>query len=258
MFVSDLHLAPARDRINRVFLRFLRSAARGAGALYILGDLFDYWIGDDDLDEPLNGMVSGALRELSDAGCAIYLMHGNRDFLVGEAFARSAGLRLLPDPSVIDLYGERTLLMHGDTLCTGDVAYQQYRLRVRVDRVQREFLARPLAERRAIANDLLLESAATKQSKSAEIMDVTPEAVEQALRAHACRVLIHGHTHRPAQHHLLVDGRRCERWVLADWNDRGEVLQVAPSGFTRILLPPEAGEAESLDSRDRRRAGRPA
>jgi UDP-2,3-diacylglucosamine hydrolase len=163
-------------------------------------------------------------------------MHGNRDFLIGERFARATGTVLLNDPSVVELFGTRVLLMHGDTLCTDDVAYQQFRARVRNPAVQREFLAKTLAERRSIALALQQQNAVTKQTKTEEIMDVTPSEVERTFRAHDCRVLIHGHTHRPARHEVLVDGRRCERWVLADWHERGECLQVSSAGFARIVL----------------------
>ena len=235
-FISDLHLAPGRGRINRTFFRLLRDKARGASALYILGDLFDSWIGDDDLDEPLHGSVISGLRALSDDGCRVFLMHGNRDFLIGASFAAAAGLELLEDPTVIELFGKRTLLMHGDTLCTEDVAYQQFRVRVRNPEVQRDFLAKPLGERRAIAHGLQQESAVTKQTKTAEIMDVTPGEVEQALERYDCRLLIHGHTHRPARHDVVVEGRHCERWVLADWHEHGELLQVSAQGITRTTL----------------------
>jgi UDP-2,3-diacylglucosamine hydrolase len=235
-FISDLHLAPGRDRVNEIFFRLLRDGARGAGTLYILGDLFDAWIGDDDREEPLHGSVIEALRTLSDEGCRILLMHGNRDFLIGESFAEAAGLELLPDPTVIELFGERALLMHGDTLCTEDVAYQAFRSRVRNPQVQRDFLAKPLDERRSIALGLQQENAATKQAKTAEIMDVTPGEDQKALKAYDCRLLIHGHTHRPARHDVVVDGRRCERWVLADWQERGEILQVSAEGITRTSL----------------------
>ena len=239
LFISDLHLAPGRDRINRIFFRFLRHDALRAGALYILGDLFDSWIGDDDLEEPLHRAVIHGLRDVANAGCRIHLMHGNRDFLLGADFAQAAGIALLPDPEVIELFGTRTLLMHGDTLCTEDIAYQQFRARVRNETVQRDFRAKPLAERRLIAASLQQENAATKQTKTAEIMDVTPGEVERALSEHDCRVLIHGHTHRPARHDVLVDGRRCERWVLADWHESGECLQVSAAGYARKVLDSE-------------------
>ena len=167
-------------------------------------------------------------------------MHGNRDFLLGAAFAQAAGVTLLPDSEVIQLFGTRTLLMHGDTLCTEDIAYQQFRTRVRNQTVQRDFLAKPLAERRSIAASLQLENAVTKQTKTAEIMDVTPSEVEQALARHDCRVLIHGHTHRPARHDVLVDDRRCERWVLADWHEHGEYLEVSAAGYARKVLDSES------------------
>ena len=176
------------------------------------------------------------LREVADAGCTIHLMHGNRDFLIGAAFAAAAGVTLLPDLHVLELLGKRTLLMHGDTLCTEDVGYQQFRARVRNPAVQRDFLSKPLTERRAIAAVVQHGTAITKQAKTAEIMDVTAGEVEQALRQHDCSALIHGHTHRPARHEVVIDGRRCERWVLADWHEQGECLQVCAQGYARKAL----------------------
>ena len=163
-------------------------------------------------------------------------MHGNRDFLIGDRFAAATGAALLEDPFVVDLFGTRTLLMHGDTLCTDDVYYQRFRAQVRNPVVQRAFLAKPLAARRSFALSLQQENAVMKQTKTDEIMDVAPREVEQAFRAHDCCVLIHGHTHRPARHEVPVYGRRCERWVLADWRERGECLRVSSAGYARIAL----------------------
>jgi UDP-2,3-diacylglucosamine hydrolase len=236
LFISDLHLSAEREEVTRIFVRFLANEARSAQALYILGDLFDYWIGDDNLNEPLHSLVIDSLRVLAQRGCTIKLMHGNRDFLLGDRFAEASGVQLIADPHLIDLFGCETLLMHGDTLCTGDIAYQEFRLRVRAHAWQSEFLAKSLAERRAITLGLRRESAAKTQFKSAEIMDVTPQAVVQALSDRSCTRLIHGHTHRPARHEHLLAERIHERWVLADWNDRGETLRVDPGGITRITL----------------------
>lgn len=242
LFISDLHLTPERPAINRTFFSFLRAQARAASALYILGDLFDYWIGDDDLDDPFNASVASALRALSDTGCRVSFMPGNRDFLLGERFAAACGMRVLDDPTVIDLHGTRTLIMHGDTLCTADLAYQAFRTKVHTDAWQRDFLARTLAERRAVAQGLRAESQEEKVTKSAEIMDVTPSAVERILREHACIRLIHGHTHRPARHTLQVDGRHCERWVLDAWYEAGSYLCCTPDGAClSVALAPGAG-----------------
>ncbi|HZQ60355.1 MAG TPA: UDP-2,3-diacylglucosamine diphosphatase [Casimicrobiaceae bacterium] len=224
LFISDLHLDDARPHIVDEFCRFLAGEARGAEALYILGDLFESWIGDDD-DAPLAARIAAALRSLSDSGVPIHFMHGNRDFLLGEAYARRAGMRLLNDPSIVEIAGERTLLMHGDTLCTDDVDYQKFRMLVRNPEWQRQFLGKPLAERRAFAAQARGESRRQTAAKQAEIMDVNPEAVARALREHGVRRLIHGHTHRPAVHRFDIDGQGVERIVLGDWYDQGSVLR---------------------------------
>jgi UDP-2,3-diacylglucosamine hydrolase len=224
LFVSDIHLSPARPDIVRLFRGFLLGQARGADALYILGDLFEYWAGDDDLGDPF---ASGIVRDLAgcaDSGVRTYFMRGNRDFLAGEAFARAAGLSLLEDPKAIDLHGRSTLLTHGDELCTDDVPYQDFRRHVRSKGWIDAFLARPLEERRREIESLRALSEAEKRKKPAAIMDVNAGAVEGLLRRHGYPTLIHGHTHRPARHEHLVDGKRCERWVLADWYERGSYL----------------------------------
>ena len=236
LFISDLHLSGARPAINELFFRFLRTRAAGAEALYILGDLFDYWIGDDDLAEPLHASVARALRAVSERGVPLYLMHGNRDFLLGEAFCAASGARLLDDPAAPELPGARTLLMHGDTLCTDDVEYQRFRGTVRDKTWQREFLAQPLAGRHAQAEALRAASERGKSGKPPEIMDVSQEAVRATLRAHGYPRLIHGHTHRPARHEVEVDGRRCERWVLPDWYERGGYLELDDAGARLVQL----------------------
>jgi UDP-2,3-diacylglucosamine hydrolase len=224
LFVSDIHLSPARPDIVRLFRSFLLGQARGADALYILGDLFEYWAGDDDLGDPF---ASGIVRDLAGcAGCGVptYFMRGNRDFLVGEAFARAAGLTLLDDPATIDCQGRKILITHGDELCTDDRAYQEFRGKVRSPQWIDAFLARPLAERKREIESLRKLSEAEKRVKPAALMDVSGAAVEELLRRHGCPTLIHGHTHRPARHEHLVDGKRYERWVLADWYERGSYL----------------------------------
>ena len=226
LFISDLHLDETRPQIVKLFLRFLADDACGADALYILGDLFESWIGDDD-DATLAARVAAALRTLrDDAGVPIYFMHGNRDFLLGADYARRAGMSLLPDPSIVELAGERTLLMHGDTLCTDDTEYQKFRTLVRNPEWQRQFLAKPLAERRAFAAMARGESSKQTALKQADIMDVNQAAVEAALRAHGVRRLIHGHTHRPATHRFDLDGEAAERIVLGDWYEQGSVLSL--------------------------------
>ena len=236
IFVSDLHLCPTRPGINQTFFDFLRGPAARAEALYILGDLFEYWAGDDD-DDPFNASVLAALHQLANAGARLYVMHGNRDFLIGTRFAAASGAELLDDPTLLDLYGTRTLLMHGDTLCTDDVRYLEFRAKVRSPQWQHQFLAQTLAQRKAIIAGLRSENAAEKKLKTEVIMDATPAGIDAALREHGYPRLIHGHTHRPALHRHVVDGHVCERWVLADWYTRGSYLNCDSSGCTVVELP---------------------
>ncbi len=235
-FISDLHLTRTRPGINRVFFEFLQGPARVAEALYILGDLFEYWAGDDDLHDPLNARVASALKGLVEAGVPVCLMHGNRDFLMLEGFALASGVRLLEDPTILDLYGTRTVLLHGDTLCTDDKRYQAFRRHARNRWWQRLFLLQPLWLRHFRIERARARSERRKQTMGAEIMDVTPSAVEQSFRDSGCTRMIHGHTHRPARHVHVVDGRRCERWVLADWYRRGQYLRVGPDGCATVDL----------------------
>jgi UDP-2,3-diacylglucosamine hydrolase len=236
IFISDLHLSPERPRINETFFDFVRGTASRADALYILGDLFEYWVGDDDLAEPFNASVADALKALSGRGAAVHLMQGNRDFLMGPRFAARCGAKLAADPTLLDLYGVKTLIMHGDTLCTGDVEYQKFRAYAHDPANQRRFLSQPLAERKKQMIGMRAESDQRKRGKSAEIMDVAPAAVEQTLRDHGYPRLIHGHTHRPARHVHKVDGRECERWVLNDWYERGGYLRCDSRGCKAELL----------------------
>jgi UDP-2,3-diacylglucosamine hydrolase len=232
LFISDLHLCDSRPHINRLFFDFLNGAAVHAESLYILGDLFEYWIGDDDIDTGLNGQVVRALAALSDHGTKVYFMHGNRDFLIGARFAEEAKLTILPDPTLVDLYGRRTLLMHGDTLCTGDVDYQRFRSQVRSAQWQHEFLAQPLHERRKEVETLRKRSEEAKRAKPMEIMDVAPGAAEDTLRKFGYPWLIHGHTHRPARHIHAIDGKQCQRWVLSDWYVKGDSLECSAQGWS--------------------------
>jgi len=236
LFISDLHLAAERARIVEQFFSFVAGPAQGARALYVLGDLFEYWVGDDDLDDPLNRSVAQAFSTLAAEGTAVYFMHGNRDLLVGSEFARRASAHLLEDPTLIDLHGTRTLLVHGDTLCTDDVEYQKFRVYARNPQNQARFLAQPVAARHAEMEALRLRSESAKQDKTAEIMDVNPEAVAQALRKAGYPRLIHGHTHRPARHIHRIDGHECERWVLGDWYAGGSYLRCDASGCASITL----------------------
>lgn len=236
-FISDLHLCEARPEINRVFFDFLRGPALSAEVLYILGDLFEYWAGDDDLSDPFNRSVAAALAEYSRSGIPLKFMHGNRDFLLDGDFAKACGGTLLNDPHTEDLFGARTVLMHGDTLCTDDVDYQKFRVQVRNPAWQKGFLALPLAQRKRQIEAVRQTSESEKTRKAPEIMDVNQGAVEAALRRHAYPRLIHGHTHRPARHVHTVDGRTCERWVLSDWYRSGSYLRCDEDGCTPVQLP---------------------
>jgi UDP-2,3-diacylglucosamine hydrolase len=235
-FISDLHLSDSRPDINQVFFEFLRGPARQAESLYILGDLFEYWAGDDDLGDPFNESVAVALADFSRAGPVLRFMHGNRDFLLGGEFAKACGGRLIEDPYTLDLFGTPTLLMHGDTLCTDDIDYQRFRTQVRAPAWQKGFLALPLEQRKRQIEAVRQTSESEKTRKAPEIMDVNPGAVEAALREHAYPRLIHGHTHRPARHVHRVDGRTCERWVLADWYLTGSYLRCDGRGCASVQL----------------------
>jgi UDP-2,3-diacylglucosamine hydrolase len=234
LFISDLHLAAERPATSERFFGFLEREAAGAAALYVLGDLFEYWIGDDELSaadgDALGRRVAQALARLAAAGSAVFLMHGNRDFLLGAAFCAASGARLLDDPAVHSIAGEATLLMHGDTLCTDDHDYQAWRRTARSAAWQREFLDQPLAARRATILQLRERSRAVISAKPAEIMDVTAQAVQEAFRVHRVNRLIHGHTHRPAHHEVAVNGVRRERWVLPDWYGPGGYLEITAAG----------------------------
>jgi len=230
LFIADLHLDPSRPQITELFEHYLASdEVRRADALYILGDLVEAWVGDDD-DAELPERIATAIRAVRDAGVPVYFMPGNRDFLLGETFAQRAGLTLLEDGAVHDLYGRPTLLMHGDLLCTDDVAYQTVRQQVRTPQWKAQILAMPLEARRAFATKAREDSRAHTGATQESIMDVNAEAVQQALRHAGVNRLIHGHTHRPAVHALPVDGHRAERIVLGDWYEHGSVLKVTPSG----------------------------
>jgi UDP-2,3-diacylglucosamine hydrolase len=233
LFISDLHLDEQRPAVTALFLDWLRREATQAEALYILGDLFEAYIGDDD-DAPLVAAVADALHAVSERGVRVFFVHGNRDFLVGDAFARRAGLTLLPETSVVDLHGTPTLLLHGDTLCLDDVAYQRIRGQLRHPDWQWQFLAQPLAARRAFAAQARAESAKHTGTMDAAIMDVTPSAVEQALAEHGVLRMVHGHTHRPALHDL---GSGCQRIVLGDWYEQGSVLRVDAERAVLTTLP---------------------
>lgn len=236
LFISDLHLEAERPDITRAFLHFLATRARTAEALYILGDFFEAWIGDDGMDE-FQHSIARALRELSDTGTRIFLMHGNRDFLIGQAFCREAGCTLLRDPSLIDLDGEKILLMHGDSLCTLDVAYMKLRRWLRNPLTLFILRSLPLATRHKLARKLRKESRAQTRMKASEIVDVTPAEVERIMRDKGVRILIHGHTHRPAVHELEIDGRPARRIVLGDWDRQGWALEADEQGLQQAPFP---------------------
>lgn len=227
LFISDLHLEESRPDITEAFLGFLKDKALGVEQLYILGDFFEAWIGDDERT-PLQEQIAAALREVSASGTELFLMHGNRDFLIGNEFCSRAGATLLNDPTVVDLYGIPTLLMHGDSLCTADVEYQKFRANMRSPQWQQMILQRPLADRQQMARQLREISMAKNQGKEETIMDVTPEEVVKEMEAHGVQRLIHGHTHRPAEHELVANGQSAKRIVLGDWDTHVWWLEVRP------------------------------
>ena len=229
LFISDLHLDPERPAVTALFLEFLAARARQADAVYILGDLFEAWIGDDD-ETPLNLEVMQGIKACVDAGTPVFVMHGNRDFLLGERFAMQTHCTLLQDPACIDLYGLPTLLMHGDLLCTDDTEYLAFREMVRDSAWQSELLAKSLAVRRKMAAEMRRDSREKTAGKPESIMDVNPTAVQDAMTQHAVVQLIHGHTHRPGVHTLHIDGQPARRYVLGDWYDQGSMLECNQDG----------------------------
>lgn len=236
LFISDLHLEPGRPEIIRLFLDFLAGEASRAESLYILGDLFELWIGDDAAT-PLALQISDALATLNSAGVAVYFMHGNRDLLLGEVYAQQAGMKLLPEPLLLDLYGTPTLLLHGDSLCLDDVEYQQFRATVRDPLWQENFLSGTIAERLEFAAQVRDASQAHTGSSPMEIMDVTAQAVDQIMLEYGVKRLIHGHTHRPAIHGLTLAGQAAERIVLGDWYRTGSVLRIDHDHVELAELP---------------------
>jgi UDP-2,3-diacylglucosamine hydrolase len=234
LFISDLHLAPERPDIIRLFERFMDEHAGTASALYILGDLVEYWLGDDDEARGLAGAF-GKLRLASDRGVKIYLMHGNRDFLMGQKLAQRTGCTLIDDPYVTTLFGQSTLLMHGDTLCTDDVDYLKLRTILRNPAWQQDFLSKPLAERIMMAKALREKSEQETRNKSADIMDVNAATVEQTFMQHNVQLMIHGHTHRPHVHSLMVSGKPAVRIVLGDWYTKGSYLEFNAKDDFRLV-----------------------
>lgn len=236
LFIADLHLQTEEPAITAGFLRFLRGQAREADALYILGDLFEAWIGDDD-PNPLHQEIAAALSALTDSGVPCFFVHGNRDFLIGQRFARACGMTLLTEENVLDLYGRRVLIMHGDTLCTDDAGYLAFRARVHTPWIQRLFLALPLFIRRRIAAKMRANSTAANSSKSMDIMDVNPQAVTAVLEKHGVQWLIHGHTHRPAIHPIEANGMPAFRVVLGAWHSEGSMVKVTKDDVELIPFP---------------------
>lgn len=233
LFISDLHLDPERPAITGLFIDFLATRTRHAEALYILGDLFEAWVGDDD-DSDDNRRICAALAACP---CPVFVMRGNRDFLLGERFAELAGCTMLDDPAMIDLHGTQTLLMHGDLLCTDDTGYMAFRETVRDPAWQNAMLDRPLPERRAIAAKIRRDSRAQTSGKPESIMDVNNATVTRYMSQHGVSQLIHGHTHRPAVHQLELAGRPARRIVLGDWYEQGSVLECSPAGCRLQQLP---------------------
>lgn len=235
-FIADLHLHTEEPAITAGFLHFLQGEARSSEGLYILGDLFEAWIGDDDLT-PLHQEIASALKKLVDSGTPCYFIHGNRDFLIGKRFAQVSGMRLLAEEELLNLYGRRVLIMHGDTLCTDDREYQHFRQKVHKAWVQKLFLALPLFMRRKIALRMRNGSKAANGHKAAAIMDVNQQAVVDAMRKHQAGWLIHGHTHRPAIHSLTVDGQPASRVVLGAWHTQGSMVKVTAEAVELISFP---------------------
>lgn len=232
LFISDLHLSHDHPHSTEMFLRFAANIAPAAEALYILGDLFEYWAGDDDAGDPFHLRITGTLRQLDAQGTRIFIMHGNRDFLMDEELGAACHATLLDDPTLLDLYGTPTLLTHGDALCTGDTEYQRFRSLVRSSDWQMQFLAQPLARRKAQIEQLRMQSRNEKSLKAMDIMDVNVVAVEDLLRQYHYPRLIHGHTHRPAKHLHQPDGHLCERWVLGDWDGgKAAILRCDANGI---------------------------
>lgn len=229
LFISDLHLSPSHPEITQCFHRFLTEEASKAQALYVLGDLFESWVGDDD-ETPLHNEVAAAFRALSDSGVPIYFIHGNRDFLIGKRYAKAAGFTILPEQCVIDLFGKPTLIMHGDTLCIQDEAYQRYRKKVHNRFIQWLFFRLPLSYRQRIGEKLRAGSTKSNQQKSLSIMDVDQDEVKRVMENTGVTQLIHGHTHRPAVHEISLGSDLAQRIVLGDWYTQGSVLVCTEEG----------------------------
>ena len=231
LFISDLHLDASRPNITQAFIAFIQQQASQAERLFILGDWFEYWAGDDDLDDPDYQAIFSALADLHQSACQIFLMHGNRDFLMGQQMAQRCHAQLLNDPTPLTLYGKKILLSHGDALCTDDVEYQQFRASVRQSAWQEKFLSQPLSTRKQQIASLRQQSEQAKQSKSMMLMDVNDDALKQLFKDYQYpEILIHGHTHRPAIHEYQIDGHQCRRVVLGDWYEQGSYCLLDEDG----------------------------
>lgn len=230
LFISDLHLTPSRPDITRGFFDFMQTDATQADALYVLGDLFSFWIGDDDKSE-FNQSIKHAFRTLVDNGTPCFFIQGNRDFLVGKRFEKETGMTLLDEICTIDLYGEKAVILHGDTLCTDDIKYQAYRQKVHQPWLQWVYNRLPLFVKKKIVSKVQSDIGQEKKTKSLEIMDVNQEAVEKVLREHQCKLMIHGHTHRPAIHNFEMDETKYTRIVLGDWDQQSSILVYEKSSF---------------------------
>ena len=236
LFISDLHLEADRPEIGKQFLAFLEGEARDADTLYILGDLFEFWVGDDDPNEHYAAMKS-AMRALVDSGVPVFFMHGNRDFMIGVDFARETGVQILADPHPVELHGTSVLLSHGDAMCTDDVEYQQIRAMTRNPEWQAMMLTKSLAERLAFAAHARTESQSKNESSNGEIVDVNQDEVVKMIAEHGVEVLLHGHTHRPAVHDVDLGDRKAKRIVLGDWYEQGSVLRWDAKGYSLDVMP---------------------
>jgi UDP-2,3-diacylglucosamine hydrolase len=235
LFISDLHLDASRPDIGDQLLTLLEGEARDADALYILGDLFESWVGDDDPNEHY-ATIKSALRALVDSGVPVYFMHGNRDFMIGAVFASETGVQILPDPTPVNLHGASVLLSHGDALCTDDIEYQQIRVMVRNTDWQAMMLTKPMDERLAIAAHARAQSMERNSSLNEEIMDVNQGAVENLITEHGVDILLHGHTHRPFVHEVEIGDRSAKRIVLGDWYEQGSIVRWDENGFSLDVM----------------------
>lgn len=223
--ISDLHLHPSRPEITQAFFDFIKDLPPSVNALYILGDFFDAWIGDDE-DSPFSAEIAHAIFKLTEKGIAVYFTHGNRDFLLGEVYANKAGMTLLPAISTLETKNKKIILLHGDELCTRDHEYMALRAQMRNPAWQAQILQQPLAARRMLAQQLREKSATMSSLKAQDIMDVTDSEVENLLIAHNADIMIHGHTHRPNRHKIVINEKHCERIVLGDWHDLAWCIEI--------------------------------